>query len=133
MEHLENGQRALGPREELLSGGVGWAWLRPGQMGVQQREGGLATGTSSLTPLPLGPFRPDGTAVAVRPPTSCPRGVRWVPRLPSPTRAVLARGSLAGEKGRPSSASTQLLPAGPLLGCPGEVWRGIQAQAGEPD
>lgn len=84
----------------------------------------------SLTPLPPGPSRRDGEAVAVLPPASCPRGDWWVPPFPQSNTnlgtlgRILQKGAVLPRQQTPSSL------APPWLGCPGVPGRN-QVQAGE--
>ena len=110
---------------------------RPGSDPTDQdppEEGGLGSGAPPLMPLPPGPSRRDGVAVAVLPLASCPHGVWWVPPLPhqgSTNLGILSRTLQKGGMLLHQQTNTQLLWPSPGLGCSGEAWRGIQSWAGE--
>lgn len=98
---------------------VSWPGSDPTDQGPPE-EGGLGSCAPPLMPLPPGPSRRDGVAVAVLPLASCPHGVWWVPPLPHQGNTNLG------------ILSRTLWPS-PGLGCSGEAWRGIQSWAGELD
>lgn len=75
LEHLANGQNFFCVME------VSWPGSDPTDQGPPE-EGGLGSCASPLMPLPPGPSRRDGVAVAVLLLASCPHGVWWVPPLP---------------------------------------------------
>lgn len=112
-----------------MSGSGGRAWLRPRQMGVRQREGGLGTVAPSLIPLPLGPSRRDGVAVAVVPPAFYPHGVWWVPPLPHQSSASLE--ILGRTSGREGHCLISKLPC-PMTPPPARwPWGGLGANPGQ--
>lgn len=70
LEHLENGQRVI----------EAWGRIAEWWMGLGQTH---TDEISSLMPLPPGPFRRDGLAMAVLPPASCPHHVCGSQRAPA--------------------------------------------------